>query len=248
MPMVNIGRLGGDPRAMYKELDDLISDKLIFRQFKGEERERLLERAVKVDFEKGAMVSLTGDRYPYVIVVSKGLINANKDSAEGRNFTLKSFGEGDAFWGHAMFHDNPTPSTIVAFKPTTVYRWHRDDIVPFVKDNKDALWDLCVQLSQRTIEANMAMEEIVFNPVVNRLARLLVDQFEKIDTESIPRNMTLDEMAAKIGSTREVVCRLLYRLSDENLIQVDRTKFILINKIQLSKMADGETITSKKWS
>lgn len=232
---------------MQRELEDLISDQIIFRQFKGEEKRKLLECAVKVDLEKGAMVSLMGDRFPYVIIVAEGLLHANKDSAEGRKFILKSFGKGDAFWGHALFHDKPTPTAIVAFKHTTIYQWHRDDIVPLVKDNKDALWDLCVQLSQRTIEANMAMEEIVFNPVVNRLARLLVDQFEEVDNEQIPRNMTLDEMAAKIGSTREVVCRLLYRLSDENLIQVDRSKFILINKIELSKMADGETVTKRSW-
>lgn len=230
-----------------KELDELIADKPIFRQFKGEEREKLLQLANKVSLEKGATVILTGNRYPYVIIVASGLINANKDSLEGRNFTLKTFSEGDAFWGHAMFQDNPTPSTMIAFKPTIVYQWHRDDILPIIKNNKGALWDLCTQLSQRTIEANLAMEEIVFNPVVNRLARLLVDQFEKVATESIPRNMTLDDMAAKIGTTREVVCRLLYRLSDENLIQVDRTKFILLNKIELGKMADGETITKRSW-
>ncbi len=232
---------------MYKELENLIADKLIFRQFKGEEKKQLLECATKVDIAKGTTVSLSGNRYPYVIIIADGLINANKDSAEGRNFTLKTFGEGDTFWGHAMFRDNPTPSTMIAIKPTTVYQWHRDVILPIIKNNKEALWDLCVQLSQRTIEANLAMEEIVFNPVVNRLARLLVEQFDKLDTESIPRNMTLDDMAAKIGSTREVVCRLLYRLSDENLIQVDRTKFILINKIELSKMADGEAITKRSW-
>ena len=231
-----------------QELEDLIADKLIFRQFSKEERDKLLEKAVKVNWEKGDTVSLTGNRYPYVIIIAKGLINANKDSIEGRNFTLKSFGEGDAFWGHALFRDNPTPSTLVAFKPTIAYQWHKDDILPIIKESKGALWDLCVQLSQRTIEANMAMEEIVFNPVVNRLARLLVDQFDKVDRNHIPQNMTLDEMAAKIGTTREVVCRLLYRLSDENLIQVDRTKFILINKIELEKLADGETVTKRSWS
>lgn len=231
---------------MFK-LEEFISDKLVYRKFTKEQRELLLEKAIKVNLKKGEVISLTGNQYPYALVVIKGLIYANKDSAEGRSLTLKSFTTGDTFWGHAVFKDNPTPSTLVSFKPSEIYQWHRDDILPILLDNKEALWDLCIQLSQRTIEVNKTIEEMVFNPVVNRLARLLVGEFKSVDEESIRRNMTLDEMAAKIGSTREVVCRLLYRLSDENLIQVDRTKFILINKIELGKLADGEVSSKNSW-
>ncbi len=231
---------------MFK-LEEFISDKLVYRRFTEEQKRVLIEKAIKVNLKKGEVISLTGNQYPYAIVVVKGLIYANKDSAEGRSLTLKSFTTGDTFWGHAVFRDNPTPSTLISFKPSEIYQWHRDDILPILLDNKEALWDLCILLSQRTIEVNQTIEEMVFNPVVNRLARLLVGEFKSVDEESIRRNMTLDEMAAKIGSTREVVCRLLYRLSDENLIQVDRTKFILINKIELGKLAEGEVSTKNSW-
>ncbi len=231
---------------MFK-LDEFIADKLVFRRFTEEQKKTLIEKAIKVNLKKAEIINLHGNKYPYAFIVIKGLIYANKDSAEGRSLTLKSFTTGDTFWGHAIFRDNPTPSTLVSFKPSEIYQWHRDDILPILLENKEALWDLCIQLSQRTIEVNQTIEEMVFNPVVNRLARLLVGEFESVEEGSIRRNMTLDEMAAKIGSTREVVCRLLYRLSDENLIQVDRTKFILVNKIELGKLADGELSSKQNW-
>ena len=229
------------------KLKEILSDINVFRKFTDSQMEIVLEKAVKTSFKKGEVINLTGNRYPYAFILVKGLIYGNKESAEGRNLTLKTFSVGDTFWGHAIFKDNPTPTTLVSFKPSEIYQWHRDDIMPLLLDNKEALWDLCILLSQRTIEVNKTIEEIVFNPVVNRLARLLVGEFESDDEGSIRRNMTLDEMAAKIGSTREVVCRLLYRLSDQNLIQVDRTKFILVNKIELDKLADAEFSPKNNW-
>ena len=45
-------------------------------------------------------------------------------------------------------------------------------------------------------------------------------------------------MAARIGTTREMVCRLLYRFSDEGLIRVTRTEFALTDKNGLTRLAD----------
>ncbi|MGD9677570.1 MAG: Crp/Fnr family transcriptional regulator [Vulcanibacillus sp.] len=228
-------------------LEEILADVLVFRKLTDSQLKLILEKAVKVTFKKGEVINLTGNRYPYAFILVKGLIYANKESAEGRNLTLRTFSVGDTFWGHAVFKDTPTPTTLVSFKPSEIYQWHRDDVMPILLENNGALWDLCSLLSQRTVEVNQTIEEIVFNPVVNRLARLLVGEFESDDDNSIRRNMTLDEMAAKIGSTREVVCRLLYRLSDQNLIQVDRTKFILINKIELGKLAEGDFGSKSNW-
>jgi len=49
--------------------------------------------------------------------------------------------------------------------------------------------------------------------------------------------MTLDEMAARIGSTLEMVCRLLYRFSDEGLIKITRTEFTVVDTENLHKRA-----------
>jgi len=44
-------------------------------------------------------------------------------------------------------------------------------------------------------------------------------------------------MAARIGSTREMVCRLLYKFSDEGLIRITRTDFSVTDPENLLKRA-----------
>jgi len=43
----------------------------------------------------------------------------------------------------------------------------------------------------------------------------------------------LDEMAARIDATREMVCRILYRFADEKMIQVNRTEFVFTSREKL---------------
>ncbi|RPJ25021.1 MAG: helix-turn-helix domain-containing protein, partial [Chloroflexi bacterium] len=70
-----------------------------------------------------------------------------------------------------------------------------------------------------------------------RLARLLIESVGEDPQKPIPRNLTLDEMAARIGSTREVVCRFLHRFSDQGLIEITRTEFSVTDQKGLSELA-----------
>ena len=49
--------------------------------------------------------------------------------------------------------------------------------------------------------------------------------------------MTLDEMAAHIGSTREMVCRILQRFANQGLIEITRTEFSFTDREQLNLLA-----------
>ena len=44
-------------------------------------------------------------------------------------------------------------------------------------------------------------------------------------------------MAARIGSTREMVCRALYSFSDKKLIEVTRTEFVLTDHEGLDQLS-----------
>jgi CRP-like cAMP-binding protein len=100
-------------------------------------------------------------------------------------------------------------------------------------------WELCRLMIQRMQRASVIVEELAFQPIAGRLASLLLDHFESAGDTSIHRHLTLDEMAARVGTTREMVCRALYRFADKKLINVTRTEFVLTDKDGLAHIADG---------
>ena len=81
----------------------------------------------------------------------------------------------------------------------------------------------------------------LFQPVAGRVARFLLEQTTPNQTTS-PRHLTLDEIAAQIGSTREMVCRYLRSFSEAGLIDITRTEYQITDREGLqgiSRQAKG---------
>ncbi len=183
---------------------------------------------------------MQGDVWPYLFLVAEGEVDAFKVSGEGRNLLVTTFGAGELFWGLAFFQEGaPLLATLEAHVPSLVYLWPRKYIEPVFIEHGRMSWELCRLMIQRMQRASAIVEELAFQPVSGRLARLLLDDFESAGDAAIARHLTLDEMAARVGTTREMVCRALYRFADKNLIDVTRTEFALTDKDGLRRVAEG---------
>jgi CRP-like cAMP-binding protein len=78
-----------------------------------------------------------------------------------------------------------------------------------------------------------------FHPVAGRLARLLLTHYESAGGKPAPRDLTLDQMADTVGTTRELVSSTLHRFADEGLIRVNRVEFAFLDREGLENLAGG---------
>jgi CRP-like cAMP-binding protein len=85
----------------------------------------------------------------------------------------------------------------------------------------------------RMLRASEIVEELAFQPVAGRLARLLIEYPGQSSSGPVARSLTLDDMAARIGSTREVVCRFLQQFADDKMIKITRTEFEITDRDRL---------------
>jgi CRP/FNR family transcriptional regulator len=119
---------------------------------------------------------------------------------------------------------------------SSVLLWSRDQILPAILENGHVSWELSRLMVSRMLRASEILEELAFQPVAGRLAKLLIDFPGGITAGPIARSLTLDEMAARVGSTREMVCRLLQRFADDDLIKITRTEFEITDRDRLTEM------------
>ena len=223
-----------------ESLPELLRTHPIFSPLDEATRGLLEKQASCRDLQKGEALAVQGDVWPHLFLVASGELDAVKVSPEGRNLLVTTFGTRELFWGPAFFQDGaPLVATLEAHSPARVYLWSRQQVEPVFQANGKMGWELCRLMIQRMQRASAIVEELAFQPVAGRLARLLLDHFTAAGEPAIGRSLTLDEMAARVGTTREMVCRALYRFADKNLINVTRTEFVLTNRDGLSRLADG---------
>ena len=96
-------------------------------------------------------------------------------------------------------------------------------------------WELTLLMVRRMLLASSIVEGLAFQPVAGRLAGWLLERYHEAVGDFVSRDVTLDEMAAHIGTTSEMVCRALYRFAEEGAVQINRTELMISDSSILEK-------------
>lgn len=189
-------------------------------------------------YGRGEKIVLYGDVWPYFLLIAQGQVDAVKESGEGRSLLVTTFHPGEVFWGVAFFLENaPMPATLEARTDCELYLWSHEDMQPILMRNGPASWELSRLMIARMLHASEMLEGLAFQPIAGRLAHLLIDLPQDEKSGAVSRTLTLDEMAARIGTTREVVCRFLYRLAGQGVISITRTELAITDRQALMDLA-----------
>jgi len=213
-------------RSMDTVLIEALKKHPVFAKLPEAELERIAKAAILKTYQSGEIMTHAGDAWQYLFLVLEGKVGALKESSEGRSLAVAELGQGELFWGLAFFlEDLPNPVSLQLRQPTTIAMWNRDMLLPILLERGDITWEISRLMVKRMLHASEVIEGLAFQPVAGRLAHLLMEYPGKADSGPTARSLTLDEMAARIGSTREMVCRFLQKFADAGLINITRTEF-----------------------
>ncbi len=185
----------------------------------------------------GHDVFMEGDLVDAIALLISGVVRVYKIGDTGRELTLYRFGNGEsciltanAILSHKTF---PAIATVekeaeAAMIPSDTFRsWiNRYDLW------RDFVFDL---LSERLSSVMEIVEEVAFRRMDVRLAALLLARCQNEKTIHI----THQELAAELGSSREVISRLLEDFSDQQLIQASRGQIEVVDKPALTTLASA---------
>jgi CRP/FNR family transcriptional regulator len=221
------------------ELNFSLKQNQVFTHLGEAELEDLAANSITRSYGKGEWITHYGDLWPYLFFVEKGEIEAVKESHDGKSLIVMQRKAGEVFWGVGFFlDDGKMPVALVAKEDCRIILWHRDRILPLLHANGHLSWELSRLMAELMRNVSEIVDDLAFQPVTSRLARLLLSHFGSSGEGYISRDMTLDEMASRIGTTREVVCRQLYRFADEGLIQINRTELMIADRNRLEEQAN----------
>lgn len=218
---------------------DLLRNVPVFEKFDSRDQADLAQLAVWKVYEKGDYIVHAGQVWPYVMVVATGEIRGIKMSSEGRLLETLKVKEGEGFWNPSFFDGLQMAGSVAVWEPTKIFLWHKDDIVPILMKNSEAMWQLSFEFVKHLRRKSELIEDFAFSTINRRLARLLLDQFKGVTDSSITRSLSLEEIGTVVGTTPIMICKHISRFSEAGYISVSRSEFELSNRAALEDIANA---------
>lgn len=109
----------------------------VFQMLDEVHRTEFARLANSRDYLKGEFLCLQGESWPYLFIVTSGLVKAYKDSDNGRSLLITNIYQFEIFWGVAFFgEDAPNPVRLEAYESSRIYLWNHSQCLPvFHKDD-----------------------------------------------------------------------------------------------------------------
>lgn len=189
----------------------------------------------------GAILFVEGQAPRGVFIVCSGKVNLSTTSREGKVITLKTAEAGEALGLSAAVSNVGYETTAETATPCQLNFVERKEIVKLFESQREISVKVAQSLSRHFQSAYRDIHQLVLNRSSSgKLARLLLSQSmgdEETHEIRVQSSMTHEEMAQRIGASRETVTRLIINLRRKKLIRADRGGIVIRDRLALEALA-----------
>ncbi|MEZ4669602.1 MAG: Crp/Fnr family transcriptional regulator [Anaerolineae bacterium] len=198
----------------------LVNHMPLLRRASPEMVKKFQQAAFYARIPAGKDVFAQGDGVEAIALLISGVVRVYKIGETGREITLYRFGTGQSciLTANAILSNQTFSAIATVEQDAEAIMIAADTFRDWVRRYdlwRDFVFDL---LSQRLSSVMEIVEEVAFRRMDIRVANLL---YERSRMQN-PITITHQEIAAELGSAREVISRILENLATQKLIQMGR--------------------------
>ena len=189
--------------------------------------EAISRRAVARAFPKNAAVVNEGERTDSLYIIVSGRVKIYVSDEKGKEIVLNESGPGEYF-GEMVLDEGPRSASVMTLEPTRFLVVPKEDFSDFVARSPEFSLHLIRKLIRRVRALTNDVKSLALMDVYGRVARMLIElAVERDGTLVIEEKPTQQEMASRIGASREMISRILSDLSSGGYIEVERDRIVI---------------------
>lgn len=196
--------------------------------------EDLLERAVIRAFQRHAIIINEGDDTNSVYFIASGSVKIFLSDDQGNEVVIANMGAGEYF-GEMALEAGSRSASVMAMEPVRLAIVPLDDFRAFLRSHPDFIFSLLGKMIRRTRVLNRNLKSMALLDVYGRLVQLLNDLAENRDGEQvIEAPLTQQEIANRIGCSREMVSKIMKDLAAGAYLDVSRKRIVIKRRLPTS--------------
>ncbi|MBI4442786.1 MAG: Crp/Fnr family transcriptional regulator [Acidobacteria bacterium] len=246
------------PSLSQQEIAAALKAVPLFEDLDARQIQSLTQRAVVRQAEPGEWIFTEGDPCQGLFVIFSGALKIFKQSPQGREQVLTVERAGGVVAELPVFDGGPYPASCEPVEPSVLVFISKQDFHRSCHEDPELALKVLASVGARLRRLVGIIEELSFLTVRSRLAALLLETARAATTDQrahpiptgdarkktspvpVPLKLTQQEMAARIGTVRELVSRNLGRLQAEGIIRLEGHNFIVEDWKRLEQQALAE--------
>jgi CRP/FNR family cyclic AMP-dependent transcriptional regulator len=223
---------------------DLIRSIPLFSTLTDDEFNQLAHIFVARAYRKNQVIFLEEETGSYMYVVLSGKVKVAKAGAAGKESILAIHRTGDFFGEMALLDGKTAPATVSAMEDAKIISLSGADFHKYLLHNQKVMLQiiqvLCARLRQvwQTQSLSSSTADARIRMGVYQLAKRhgIRDAHGTI----IDLKITHQELAEMVGTSRETVTRVLTKLRERGIIEIDQRRITLIDSKALLAEENGQ--------
>jgi CRP/FNR family transcriptional regulator, cyclic AMP receptor protein len=193
----------------------------------------LASQGTQRSYRKGAIIVSEGDAGDTLFVLLEGNVRTYGTGADGREVTYGTI-PAQNYFGEMSLDGGTRSASVEALEPClcAVVTAHR--VREHLAQSPELAFELITKIIARARNATAAVRDLALLDAYGRLAAALDALAEPADASglrSVPPRTTHVDLAQRIGTSREMVSKLLRDLEKGGYIKVDKRSMSLVKKL-----------------
>jgi CRP/FNR family cyclic AMP-dependent transcriptional regulator len=183
----------------------------------------LAERGARKRYRKSTLLIEEGSQGDTLYLLLAGRVRAFAADSRGREVTYGVYGAGE-YVGEMSLDGGPRSASVITLEPCDCVVITRTTLERFIAEQPTFAFELLAKVIRRARAATLSARQMALNDVYGRLKQQLegAAQWRADGTGQLQERLTHQELAGRLGCSREMVSRLMKDLENGgHLTRVD---------------------------
>lgn len=195
---------------------------IVFSDMTPQDVEDLMAVAVVRSFPRHAIIINEGDDSDSVYFIISGLVKVFLADGDGNEVIMATLKPGEYF-GEMALEEGFRSASVMAIEAVSAAVVRMPDFRAYLRTHPDFVFSLLSKLIRRARLVTRNLKSLALLDVYGRLAQMLNDLAENVDGKRmIVEPLTQQEMASRIGCSREMVSKILKDLTAGGYVEISR--------------------------
>ncbi|MDH5256892.1 MAG: Crp/Fnr family transcriptional regulator [Gammaproteobacteria bacterium] len=216
------------------EVKDRIKTKIpLFFGISDDDSKAILSHAIVRKYARNTILIQEGDPGEALFIIRSGRVKVYLSDESGKEIILNTLGEGEHFGEMSLLDREPRSASIMTIDSSELFVVTRDNFEKALLLNPRIAINLLKDLSQTLRFLTDNVKSLALLDVYGRVARTLMISAKPYNENSmiVEEQLTHQELANRVGASREMISRILKDLSKGGYIRIEDKHIVINNRL-----------------